>query len=98
MKQGAGGNQVAFVEHALCQCVGVYAGVYPAKQACWLGLKTAAMCQCQLDGSGSGLAKPGAYALGVAAQLALVYAPGERFSTNSPLKVCWPSDRIDTSK
>ena len=55
MKQRARCNQVAFVEHALRQCVGVYAGVYPAKQAGGFGLKTAAVCQCELDGPGAGL-------------------------------------------
>ena len=55
MKQRAGCNQVALIQHALRQCVGVYADVYPAKQAGGLGLKTASVRQCELDGVGSGL-------------------------------------------
>ena len=79
MKQGAGRDQVANIEHALGQRVGVHAGVNPAEQAGRFGGERAAVAQGQLHTAVAGLAQSGADAFSVAAQLALVNAVGQRF-------------------
>ena len=79
MEECTGGQQVTLVQHALRQHVGVYPSLDPAKQTRrWRG-KTAAVGQRQLDASSAGLVQPGANSFGMAAQLALVYAPGQGF-------------------
>jgi energy-coupling factor transporter ATP-binding protein EcfA2 len=78
VEQGARRQQVALVQHALGQLVGVHAGVDPAKQAGRLGRKGATRLQRQLDAAAARRIEPGADALGMAAQLALLDAVGQR--------------------
>ena len=79
MKQRAGCDQVALVEHALRQRVGVHTGIDPAKQTGRLCRKGAAVRQRELGTAGARPVEPGAYAFGMATQLALVNTPGQRF-------------------
>jgi hypothetical protein len=66
MKQRAGCNQIALVQHALRQRVGVYAGLDPAKQPRRLRRKGASARQRELDAAGAGQIEPAANALGKA--------------------------------
>ena len=77
MEQGAGGQQVTLVQHALGQHVGVHTGFHPAKQTRRFGRKGAACGQCQLDAAPARGLQPGADTFGVAAQLALLDTQGE---------------------
>ena len=79
MKQRAGRQQVTLVQHALRQRIGVHPGIDPAKQPRRRRGKGATGGQRQLDAAGAGQVQPGANALGMAAQLALVNAPGQGF-------------------
>ena len=79
MKQRAGREQVALVQHALRQHIRVHPGIHPAKQAGRLGHEAAARVQRQLHAARAGLGQPQAHAFGVAAQLPLLDAQRQRF-------------------
>ena len=79
VEQRAGGEQVALVQHALAQGIGVHTGFHPAEQAYRIRCKRAAVGQRQLHAAGAGGVQLGTDALGVPAELALVYAPGHGF-------------------
>ena len=78
MEQRPGRQQVALVQHALGQHVGVHARFHPAEQPRRFGGKAATCLQRQLHAARARLGQAQAHALGMAAQLALVDAQGQR--------------------
>ncbi len=74
MEQRAGRDEVALVEHALGEHVGVHARLHPAEHARGLGREALPGLQRDLHAARPRLGQAQAHALGVAAQLALLDA------------------------